>query len=81
MMRWRRGRGHRVPVVRPGVTTLGAVVVEVVQVGRRAGLAAGGTQPPQSLVPDGVAVAGVGVVVRLVGITVGRRGRTSRVLL
>lgn len=68
------------------MTTLGTVaavvvVVEVVQIGRRAGLAAGGTQPPQSLVPDCVAVAGVGVVVRLVGITVGRRGRTSRVLL
>lgn len=50
----------------------GAVVVEVVQIRSRAGLATGGTQPPQSLVPDGVAVV-AGVVVRLVGITVRRR--------
>lgn len=59
--------------MRPGVTTLVAVVIiQIVQIRRRAGLATCGPQPSQSLVAADV------VVVRLV--TVGRC-RTSRVLL
>lgn len=72
-MGW-RGRGRLVPMG-PGVTTLGTadavVVIQIVQIRRRARLPTCGPQPSQSLVAD--------VVIRLVGITVGRG--TSRVLL
>lgn len=73
---WWRGRGRLVPMG-PDVTTLGTavaavVIIQIVQIRRRARLPTCGPQPSQSLVAD--------VVVRLVGITVGRR-RTSRVLL